>query len=63
MKPRRACSARRMRTQAEWKVDTHIALARFPTSAATRSFISPAALFVNVIASTCPGCTPRAASR
>ena len=37
--------------------------ARGPTSAATRSFISPAALFVKVIASTWPGRAPRAASR
>ena len=50
-----------MRTQAEWNVDTHIALALGPTSRATRSFISPAALFVNVIARTAPGATPRSA--
>ena len=30
--PRRGASRRRMRTQAEWKVDTHIARARGPTS-------------------------------
>ena len=52
-----------MRTQALWKVITHIALARGPTSAATRSRISAAALLVKVMASTWPGCTPRAASR
>ena len=63
MKPSRACSARRIRTHAEWTVDTHIARARFPTSAATRSRISPAALLVKVMASTCVGCTLRAASR
>jgi hypothetical protein len=47
----------------EWKVITHIARARPPTTAATRSRISAAALLVNVIARTSPGCTPRAASR
>ena len=56
-------SLRRRRTHAEWKVDTHIAFARGPTRAATRSFISPAALFVNVMARICPGETLRAASR
>ena len=61
--PRCAASRRRMRTQAEWKVDTHIALARPPTSAATRSFISPAALLVKVIARIAPGCTLRSPSR
>ncbi len=62
-KPSFLASARRMRTQAEWKVLTHIACERRPTRAATRSFISPAALFVKVIARTSPGCTPRAPSR
>ena len=52
-----------MRTQALWKVITHIALARGPTSDDTRSRISAAALLVKVMASTWPGCTPRAASR
>ncbi len=52
-----------MRTQALWNVITHIAFARGPTSSVTRSFISPAALLVNVIARICPGCTERAASR
>ena len=42
----------------EWKVDTHIAFARRPTSAATRSRISAAALLVNVMARICPGCAP-----
>ena len=46
----------------EWKVDTHIAAARRPTSASTRSFISAAALLVKVIAMTSPGCTWRSAS-
>ena len=39
-----------MRTHAEWNVDTHIFWATGPTSRATRSLISPAALLVNVIA-------------
>ena len=39
-----------MRAQAEWKVITHIARARPPTSASTRSRISFAALLVKVIA-------------
>ena len=52
-----------MRTHALWKVITHMALARGPTSADTRSRISAAALLVKVIASTWPGCTARAASR
>ena len=46
----------------EWKVDTHIAAARRPTSASTRSFISAAALLVKVIAMISPGCTWRSAS-
>ena len=61
--PTWAASRRRIRTQAEWKVETHIALARPPTSAATRSRISAAALLVNVIARIWPGCASRAASR
>lgn len=52
-----------MRTHALWKVETHMALARGPTSPSTRSFISPAALLVKVIARIWPGWTPRAASR
>ena len=52
-----------MRTHALWKVITHMALARGPTSDDTRSRISAAALLVKVMASTWPGCTPRAASR
>jgi hypothetical protein len=43
-------------------VDTHIALARRPTSASTLAFISAAALFVNVIDMISPGCTCRSAS-
>ena len=44
-----------MRTQAEWKVLTHMIRARLPTSASTRSFISAAALLVKVIARIEPG--------
>ncbi len=47
-----AASRRRIRTQAEWKVETHIARAAGPTRSTTRSRISAAALFVNVMAST-----------
>lgn len=61
--PNRSISERRMRTQAEWKVETHIILAWFPTSPATRSRISAAALLVKVMASTAPGCTPRIPTR
>src|SRR5262245_24050220 len=39
-----------MREHAEWNVLTHIRRATGPTSEATRSFISPAALLVNVMA-------------
>ena len=42
--------ARSIRAQAAWKVITHIARTRRPTSSSARSRISPAALFVNVIA-------------
>src|SRR5580704_10478107 len=52
-----------MRTQAEWKVITHMDLAWGPTSAATRPAISPAALLVNVIARISFGDTSRSASR
>jgi hypothetical protein len=48
-----------MRTQAEWKVETHISRARRPTSSSTRSRISAAALLVKVIASTEPGWASR----
>src|ERR671911_945743 len=55
--PRWLASRRRMRAQAEWNVDTHMRWATGPTSAATRSFISPAALFVKVIARSANGGT------
>ena len=59
--PSLACSRRRMRTHAEWKVDTHIARAAPPTSSATRSRISAAALLVKVMARIEPGWAPLAA--
>src|SRR5215210_7396228 len=57
-KPRWCPSRRRMRTQAEWNVDTHILRATGPTRAATRPFISSAALLVNVMARIWNGETP-----
>src|SRR5918995_4607470 len=57
-KPSRSASRRRRRTHAEWKVDTHIFSATGPTSAATRDFISSAALLVNVMARISNGLTP-----
>ena len=48
--PEAVASRRRIRTHAAWKVDTHIFSATGPTSAPTRSFISSAALLVNVMA-------------
>ena len=56
-------SRRRMRTHAEWNVDTHIFLATGPTSASTRWRISSAALFVNVIARMRNGLTPSCSIR
>src|SRR5690606_1918042 len=56
-----SASRRRIRTHAEWNVETHIIRARPPTSSATRSRISAAALVVNVIARIEPGWAPRAA--
>src|SRR5699024_3837975 len=49
-------------THIEWKVDTHMSRACAPTSSATRSRISAAALLVNVNASTDPGWAPRSMS-
>src|SRR3546814_510737 len=49
-KPMAAASRRRIRTQAEWNVDTHILWATDPTSVPTRAFISSAALLVKVMA-------------
>ena len=53
-----SASRRSMRTHAEWNVDTHIFSATGPTKSATRVFISPAALFVKVIASISNGEMP-----
>lgn len=50
VKPMRSISRRRMRTHMEWNVDTQMSRPSAPTSFATRSCISRAALFVNVIA-------------
>ena len=50
--------ARRIRTHAEWNVDTHIVRTTGPTSTPTRSRISAAALLVNVIARIFEGGTP-----
>ena len=51
VKPNCSASRRRMRTHAEWNVEIHMPCARVADrAAATRSRISPAALFVKVIA-------------
>ncbi len=52
-----------MRTHAEWNVEIHIPSASPPTSDATRSRISAAALFVKVIARIWLGNASRVASR
>ena len=52
-----------MREHAAWKVDTHMRRPTGPTSSATRSRISPAALLVKVIASTSNGDAPSSATR
>src|SRR4029453_16438293 len=59
----RSASRRRIRTHAEWNVDTHIFWATGPTSASTRDFISSAALFVNVMARISKGLTPSSRMR
>ena len=61
--PNLSMSARRIRTQAEWNVETHISFARLPTRSTTRWRISAAALFVNVMARTEPGWTFRSDTR
>ena len=60
---RRSMSVRSILTAAEWKVDTHIGLARLPTRSTTRAFISAAALLVKVMARMEPGWTPRSPTR
>src|SRR5690554_6887369 len=62
VKPKCSASRRRMRTQAEWKVEIHIPRAVSPTIASTRSRISAAALLVNVIARIWLGHASRLAS-
>jgi hypothetical protein len=61
--PAASCSRRRMRTQAEWKVDTHMRSPTGPMSAATLSRISAAALLVKVMARISPGRARRVAMR
>ena len=61
MKPNRSISLRRIRTQAEWNVETHMIRARRPTRSSTRSRISAAALLVKVIARIEPGWALRSA--
>ena len=56
-------SRRRMRPQAAWNVITQAARAGGPTRSSSRSRISAAALFVNVIARISVGFAPTAASR
>src|SRR5713101_7049431 len=56
--PSRLASRRRMRTQAEWKVEIHMRCATGPTSATTRCRISSAALLVKVMARISNGETP-----
>ena len=50
VKPSRSMSRRRMRTQAEWKVEAQMSLAAGPSIRSSRSFSSPAALLVKVMA-------------
>ena len=52
-----------MRTHAEWNVEIHMPSARAADERGTRSRISPAALFVKVIARIWLGHASRAASR
>src|SRR5262245_11819142 len=61
--PSRGASRRRMRPHAEWKVRIQIERATPPSMSSSRSRISPAALFVNVIARISCGLTPTALSR
>ena len=50
--PMCGASRRSSRAQSEWNVDSQTPFASSPSSDSTRSRISPAALFVNVTAST-----------
>ena len=49
-KPSRSMSRRRIRTQAEWKVEAQMSLASGPSIFSSRPFSSPAALLVKVMA-------------
>ena len=49
-KPSFSISRRRIRTQAEWKVAAQLSLAAGPSIFSSRSFSSPAALLVKVMA-------------
>ena len=61
--PIRSISRRRIRQQAEWKVIAQISLASGPRRAASRSFISLAALLVKVMARICQGSAGPTAQR
>src|SRR5262245_14134839 len=61
--PSRGASRRRMRPHAEWKVRIQIERATPPSMSSSRSRISPAALFVKVIARISCGLTPIALIR
>ena len=61
--PSRAASARSIRPHAAWNVRIQIARAVWPSIRSSRSRISPAALFVNVIARISFGRTPTARIR
>ena len=49
-KPRRSASRRRIRTQAEWKVEAQTSLPAGPSIFSSLDLSSSAALFVNVMA-------------
>ena len=53
--PKSSASLRRMRTQAEWKVDAQMFLASEPSIRSSLALSSSAALFVKVMASICHG--------
>ena len=56
-KPSFSASRRRIRTQAEWKVQAQISFALSPSIRSSRSFSSPAALLVKVMARMRQGAT------
>ena len=57
--PRGRAIARSIRAPTAWNVPSHMPSGWPPSSVATRSRISPAALLVNVTARMCAGSTPR----